>query len=117
MAMPPPDLPFVSVIVPAYNCRSTIEKCVESLKALDYPNYEILIMDDEDYMGLALEEAEIALKEGNWPIGCVITLDNKIISRGRNRVYTLRDRTAHAEIMAIREVPSLLFDENAKAEI
>ncbi len=46
MAMPPPDLPFVSIIVPAYNCRSTIEKCVESLKALDYPNYEVLIMDD-----------------------------------------------------------------------
>jgi len=46
VAMPPPDLPFVSIIVPAYNCRSTIEKCVESLKALDYPNYEILIMDD-----------------------------------------------------------------------
>jgi GT2 family glycosyltransferase len=40
------ELPFVSIIVPAYNCRSTIEKCVESLKALDYPNCEILIMDD-----------------------------------------------------------------------
>ncbi len=46
MATAAPDLPFVSVIVPAYNCRSTIEKCVQSLKALDYPNYEILIMDD-----------------------------------------------------------------------
>lgn len=46
MATAATDLPFVSIIVPAYNCRSTIEKCVESLKALDYPNYEILIMDD-----------------------------------------------------------------------
>lgn len=46
MATAAPNLPFVSVIVPAYNCRSSIEKCVESLKALDYPNYEILIMDD-----------------------------------------------------------------------
>ncbi len=46
MAAVTSGLPFISVIVPAYNCRSTIEKCVESLKALDYPNYEILIMND-----------------------------------------------------------------------
>jgi succinoglycan biosynthesis protein ExoA len=47
------DLPFVSVIVPAYNCRATVEQCVESLKALDYPNYEILIMDDGSTDGTA----------------------------------------------------------------
>jgi len=74
-------------------------------------------MNDEDYMRVALEEAEIALKEGNWPIGCVITLDNKIISRGHNQVYTLKDKTAHAEMMAISKVSQLLFDKDIKAEL
>mgnify|MGYP001604725335 CR=1 FL=1 len=31
-------------------------------------------MNDEDFMNEALKEAEIALSEGNWPIGCVIEL-------------------------------------------
>jgi len=74
-------------------------------------------MHDEYYMGFALEEAEIALKEGNWPIGAVIVLDNKIISRGHNQVNTLRDKRAHAEIMAIDKVHKLLFDKEVKAEI
>ena len=74
-------------------------------------------MNDEDYMRVALEEAEIALKEGNWPIGCVITLDNKIISRGHNQVYTLKNKTAHAEMMTINKIPDLLFNKNIKAEI
>ena len=74
-------------------------------------------MNDEDYMRVALEEAEIALKEGNWPIGCVITLDDKIISRGHNQVYTLRNKTAHAEMISIRAVSDLLFDKKIKAEL
>ncbi len=38
--------PYISVIVPAYNCSDTITKCIESLLAQDYPNYEIIIVDD-----------------------------------------------------------------------
>ena len=72
-------------------------------------------MNDEDYMKEALNEAETALKEGNWPIGCVIILDNKIISRGHNQVYTLKNRTAHAEIMAINKIARRLFDKNTNA--
>jgi tRNA(adenine34) deaminase len=41
-------------------------------------------MDDENFMKEALKEAEVALKEGNWPIGCVIELDGKIIARTHN---------------------------------
>ena len=63
---------------------------------------------NEDYMGEALNEAETALREGNWPIGCVIVLDNKIISRGHNQVYTLRNRTAHAEMIAINKIAEKL---------
>lgn len=38
--------PFVSVIVPAYNEERVIAKTVGSLLASDYPNFEIIVVDD-----------------------------------------------------------------------
>lgn len=40
------DLPFVTIIVPARNEERNIALCVESLLALDYPRFEILVVDD-----------------------------------------------------------------------
>jgi len=46
--LPPPlkRAPKVSVIVPAYNSAATIGACLESLKALHYPDYETIVIDD-----------------------------------------------------------------------
>jgi poly-beta-1,6 N-acetyl-D-glucosamine synthase len=38
--------PRMSLIVPAYNEAKTIRNCVESLQALNYPNYEVVVVDD-----------------------------------------------------------------------
>jgi len=45
---PPPlkSTPKVSVVVAAYNAGATIERCVDSLKSLNYPDYEIIVVDD-----------------------------------------------------------------------
>jgi chlorobactene glucosyltransferase len=40
------DLPPVTVIVPARNEAHNIERCVGSLAASDYPDFEIVVMDD-----------------------------------------------------------------------
>jgi len=40
------EWPFVSVLVPAYNEAETIEAALESLIRLDYPRYEIIMVDD-----------------------------------------------------------------------
>ncbi len=42
----PPNLPKVSVLVPARNEERNIEKCVSSLLAQDYPAKEIIVLDD-----------------------------------------------------------------------
>jgi chlorobactene glucosyltransferase len=42
-----PDLPPVSVIVPARNEESNIRRCVTSLLEQDYPNYEVIVVDDD----------------------------------------------------------------------
>jgi len=47
-ALPPPlrVAPKTSVIVPAYNAAATIGACLESLKTLQYPDYETIVIDD-----------------------------------------------------------------------
>ncbi|MBU6450246.1 MAG: glycosyltransferase [Cyanobacteria bacterium REEB67] len=40
------DLPFVSILVPARNEETKIARCIESLLAQDYPNFELVVIDD-----------------------------------------------------------------------
>lgn len=56
---------------------------------------------DEYWMKIALAEAERALEFGETPVGAVIVKEGKVIGRAGNRVVTLKDPTAHAEIIAI----------------
>ena len=39
-------LPMVTLVVPAYNEGPVIQPAIRSLLALDYPNYEIIVVDD-----------------------------------------------------------------------
>jgi glycosyltransferase involved in cell wall biosynthesis len=43
---PLPSYPFVSIIVCSYNGAKTLGECLESLGQLDYPHYEIILVDD-----------------------------------------------------------------------
>ena len=61
----------------------------------------MLIHDDEQGMRLALREAERSLELDEVPVGCVIVHDSMVIGRGHNQVESLKDATAHAEILAI----------------
>ena len=40
------DTPRVSVVVCSYNGGGTLEQCLKSLERLDYPDYEIILVDD-----------------------------------------------------------------------
>src|SRR5665213_1150885 len=40
------ELPLISVLVPARDEEANIEACVRSLLALNYPNFEVLVLDD-----------------------------------------------------------------------
>ena len=58
-------------------------------------------MTEEYFMKMALKEAEKAYEEGEVPVGAVVVVGGKIISRGYNMVEKLNDPTAHAEIIAL----------------
>jgi tRNA(adenine34) deaminase len=55
------------------------------------------------YMEEAFRQAEKAAEKGEVPVGCVIEKDGEIIAYAHNLTETLKDPTAHAEILAIRE--------------
>jgi tRNA(adenine34) deaminase len=55
----------------------------------------------EYWMKKAFAEAEKALKMDEVPVGAIIVKDNHIIAKAHNQVETLKDPTAHAEILAI----------------
>ena len=59
-------------------------------------------------MRLALEEARLAEESGEVPIGAVIVRGEEILARAHNSPITLRDPSAHAEVLAIRQAASLL---------
>ncbi len=65
-------------------------------------------MTDDYFMKMALREAERAFEEGEVPVGAVVVVNNKIISRGYNMVEKLKDPTAHAEIIALTSAFNLL---------
>ncbi|WAW11353.1 tRNA adenosine(34) deaminase TadA [Oxalobacter vibrioformis] len=63
---------------------------------------------DQDFMRLALLEAEKAGAIGEVPVGAVIVKDGKVVARGHNQPVSGHDPTAHAEIMALREAGQVL---------
>lgn len=60
-------------------------------------------MSKQDYMQMALEEAQAAAAAGEVPVGAVIVAsDGQVLARARNAMRRDNDPTAHAEIAAIR---------------
>lgn len=56
-----------------------------------------------DYIEYAIIEAKKALAIGEVPVGAIIVKENKIIAKSHNLKESLKDPTAHAEILAIKE--------------
>jgi len=58
---------------------------------------------DMAMMDAALEQARAAQMRGEVPVGAVIAIDRRIISRAHNQPIGLCDPTAHAEMLALRQ--------------
>ena len=59
----------------------------------------------------ALREAIKAFEADEVPVGAVIVYESKIIARAHNQIKTLKDPTAHAEMIAITQAASYLKSE------
>ena len=59
---------------------------------------------DQQLMRVALSEAELALAAGEFPVGCVLVQDGRILAQGRrkNSGSASRNELDHAEIVTLR---------------
>ena len=85
----PIETPMVSVVICAYNAERTMRDCLESLRKLDYPNYEVVIVDD----GSRDSTAQIS---ADFPEFRLIRQPNKGLSVARN----VGAHAANGEIVA-----------------
>ena len=65
-------------------------------------------MTEIDFMLEALDEACLAAKAGEVPIGAVVAREGVVIASGQNRVLRDVDPTAHAEIVAMRAAAAII---------
>src|SRR5208337_2332649 len=86
----PADLnwPAISVVVCTYNGHRTIRDCLEGLKKVDYPNFEVIVVNDGSTDGTETIANEYGFK--------VISIPNGGLSNARN----VGMRTANGEIIA-----------------
>ena len=68
-------------------------------------------MTDDEYMALALAEAEAAAARGEVPVGAVLVHEGQVLAREGNRILERRDPTAHAEMLAMRTAAATLGNE------
>ncbi|MFZ5428332.1 MAG: glycosyltransferase [Thermodesulfobacteriota bacterium] len=77
----PPEQPMISVIVCAYNADSTMEGCLASFQHVEYPNFEVIVVDD----GSTDKTGEISDRyAAKFPFIHVIHQPNLGLSAARN---------------------------------
>jgi len=59
--------------------------------------------NDEYWMRIAIEEANLAMTENEIPVGAVLVQNDKLIAQAHNQPIISNDPTAHAEILVIRK--------------
>jgi tRNA(Arg) A34 adenosine deaminase TadA len=66
---------------------------------MNYPGRK----SDEDFMRMALAEAEEASTFGETPVGAVLVIDQEVVAAAHNMRETWQDPSAHAELLVVRE--------------
>lgn len=76
------------------------------------------MLNDTEYMNLALEEAAKAMGDGNLPIGALLLIDGEVIGTNRNNQCSNSDYYSHAESLLIgRYAPKIKEASKREARI
>jgi tRNA(adenine34) deaminase len=68
------------------------------------------LISDGYFMGEALRQAQRAWRLNEVPVGAVVVRDGEVIARAHNQVETLKDATAHAEMLALTQAQQVVGD-------
>ncbi len=72
---------------------------------------------DEYFMNIALQQAKLSFNQGGIPIGAVLVKDNKIISKGHNRLIQDSSVIFHGEMDAIENAGRLNYEDYIKCTL
>jgi GT2 family glycosyltransferase len=89
--------PFVTVIVPTAGRPERVAPCVESLSALDYPHFEIVIVDNSPADGRTREQVQACVSRGLPVRYAAESLPGSSVARNRGM------RESRAEILAFTD--------------
>lgn len=67
----------------------------------------LCLVQDEDWMRLALDEAQMAPAHNDVPVGAVAVKGGKVIAAAHNERELTNDPTAHAELSVLRKAAQL----------
>lgn len=89
--------PSTSVIVPAYNAAPTIARCIESLKRLNYPDYEIMVVDDGSADSTAAIAESAGVRTLRLPHRGLAAARNAGLAAASGRIVAFIDADAEAD--------------------
>lgn len=89
--------PRVSVVVCCYNAAATLEECLQSLRRLGYPNYEVIVIDDGSQDATAEIAARHPFRLIRVPNGGLSRARNLGIENARGEIIAFIDSDAYAD--------------------
>lgn len=108
---PPTRLPFVSIIIPAFNEEKSIARCLNAVTGLNYPSYEVLVIDDgsTDFTMPIIERSAVRF------IHCTVNRGkaeavNDAVRQSRGEILVFSDSDSWLDPNALRHLVSPFGD-------
>lgn len=96
-----------ATLTPPSTCKCTRDRLNRKLG--DKVPYAPATAQDHAFLSQAISLSRHALEdEGKTPFGALVAIDGEVIATGTSSVIELRDPTAHAEVMALRNAGAKL---------
>ena len=106
---PDADLPFVSVLVPAHNESTVIVGSVSAMLQLDYPAFEVLVIDDGstdgtlDWLGASLSDPRLRMVRKQVNEGKALALNDALLL-ARGEILVCLDADAEPDPQLLRHI-------------
>jgi len=101
----PDKLPFVSIIIPAFNEQETVSKSIECALAQNYPEFEIIVVDDgsSDFTPLLINHPDVtsvSLPQNQGKANAV----NLAVAKAKGEYILFSDSDSHLHPDAIKHL-------------
>lgn len=107
--------PRVSVVVASYNGARTLEECLLSLQRLNYPNFEVIVIDDGSTDATAEIVVKFSVRPIHVPNGGLSQARNLGISAATGEIVAFLDSDAYADPDWLYYIVSALEEHEAAA--